>query len=143
MVERIAERRGRTTGDGEVAPATARSRPAKAPRGTAKMQPPAEKAEKKGFDTGIVAVHPLIPDRKLKVFVANFVLMGYGTGAIFGCPAHDQRDFEFATKYGLTITPVVVPADQDPAAFKRSSRRGFGGAPASARRARRAARGRR
>ena len=75
-------------------------------------------AEKKGFDTGIVAVHPLIPDRKLKVFVANFVLMGYGTGAIFGCPAHDQRDFEFATKYGLTITPVVVPADQDPAAFK-------------------------
>ena len=75
-------------------------------------------AQKKGFDTGIVAVHPLIPDRKLKVFVANFVLMGYGTGAIFGCPAHDQRDFEFATKYGLTITPVVVPADQDPAAFK-------------------------
>ncbi len=76
------------------------------------------KAEKKGFDTGIVATHPLIPDRKLKVFVANFVLMGYGTGAIFGCPAHDQRDFEFATKYGLTITPVVVPADQDPATFK-------------------------
>ena len=76
------------------------------------------KAEKKGFDTGLVASHPLIPDRKLKVFVANFVLMGYGTGAIFGCPAHDQRDFEFATKYGLTITPVVIPADQDPAAFK-------------------------
>jgi leucyl-tRNA synthetase len=76
------------------------------------------KAEKKGFDTGIVATHPLIPDRKLKVFVANFVLMGYGTGAIFGCPAHDQRDFEFATKYGLTITPVVVPADADPASFK-------------------------
>ena len=76
------------------------------------------KAEKKGFDTGIVATHPLIPDRKLKVFVANFVLMGYGTGAIFGCPAHDQRDFEFATKYGLPIIPVVVPADQDPATFK-------------------------
>ncbi len=76
------------------------------------------RAEKKGFDTGLTATHPLIPDRKLKVYVANFVLMGYGTGAIFGCPAHDQRDFEFATKYGLTITPVVVPADQDPAAFK-------------------------
>ena len=75
-------------------------------------------AEKKGFDTGIVATHPLIPSRKLKVFVANFVLMGYGTGAIFGCPAHDQRDFEFATKYGLAITPVVIPADQDPKAFK-------------------------
>jgi leucyl-tRNA synthetase len=74
-------------------------------------------AEKKGFDTGITATHPLIPDRKLKVFVANFVLMGYGTGAIFGCPAHDQRDYEFASKYGLTITPVVVPADQDPATF--------------------------
>ncbi len=76
------------------------------------------RAEKKGFDTGLTATHPLIPDVKLKVFVANFVLMGYGTGAIFGCPAHDQRDFEFATKYGLPITPVVVPADQDPAAFK-------------------------
>ncbi len=47
------------------------------------------------------------------MFVANFVLMGYGTGAIFGCPAHDQRDFEFATKYGLTITPVVIPDGQD------------------------------
>ncbi len=76
------------------------------------------KAEKKGFDTGIVAVHPLIPNTKLKVFVANFVLMGYGTGAIFGCPAHDQRDYEFATKYGQTITPVVIPADKDPRTFK-------------------------
>jgi leucyl-tRNA synthetase len=76
------------------------------------------KAEKKGFDTGIVATHPLIPGRKLKVFVANFVLMGYGTGAIFGCPAHDQRDFEFATKYGLPITPVVIPEDQTAATFK-------------------------
>jgi leucyl-tRNA synthetase len=74
-------------------------------------------AEKKGFDTGITATHPLIPDRKLRVFVANFVLMGYGTGAIFGCPAHDQRDFEFASKYGLKITPVVIPADKNPATF--------------------------
>ena len=76
------------------------------------------KVEKNGFDTGILATHPLIPDRKLKVFVANFVLMGYGTGAIFGCPAHDQRDYDFATKYGLTIVPVVVPEGQDPATFK-------------------------
>src|SRR5690606_26786751 len=61
--------------------------------------------------------HPLIPDRRLPVYVANFVLMGYGTGAIFGCPAHDQRDFEFATKYGLPIVPVVIPEGQDPATF--------------------------
>ena len=78
------------------------------------------KAEKKGFDTGLTATNPLIPDRQLPVYVANFVLMGYGTGAIFGCPAHDQRDFEFATKYGLQITPVVVPEDQDPTSFKLS-----------------------
>src|SRR5690606_26607657 len=61
--------------------------------------------------------HPLIPDRRLPVYVANFVLMGYGTGAIFGCPAHDQRDFEFATKYGLPIVPVVIPEGRDPATF--------------------------
>ncbi|MGE5510662.1 MAG: leucine--tRNA ligase [Bacteroidota bacterium] len=76
------------------------------------------KAEKKGFDTGLLATHPLIPDTKLKVYVANFVLMGYGTGAIFGCPAHDQRDFDFATKYGLPIVPVVIPEDRDPRTFK-------------------------
>ncbi|MGE0630489.1 MAG: leucine--tRNA ligase, partial [Hyphomicrobiaceae bacterium] len=76
------------------------------------------RAEKKGFDTGLTAVHPLIPGRELKVYVANFVLMGYGTGAIFGCPAHDQRDFEFATKYGLPITPVVIPESADPATFQ-------------------------
>jgi len=71
--------------------------------------------EKKGFNTGLTATHPLIPDRKLPVFVANFVLMGYGTGAIFGCPAHDQRDYEFATKYKLPIVPVVIPEGKDPA----------------------------
>ena len=76
------------------------------------------RAEKKGFDTGLIAEHPLIPGRKLKVFVANFVLMGYGTGAIFGCPAHDQRDYEFATKYGLPIPPVVIPEGEDPATFE-------------------------
>ena len=58
------------------------------------------KAEKRGFDTGVVAVHPFKPDVKLPVYVANFIVMGYGTGAIFGCPAHDQRDLDFARKYG-------------------------------------------
>ena len=75
------------------------------------------KAEKLGFDTGIKSVHPLIPDRQIPVYIANFVLMGYGTGAIFGCPAHDQRDYEFAAKYGLQITPVVIPPDEDPKTY--------------------------
>jgi leucyl-tRNA synthetase len=75
------------------------------------------KAEKMGFDTGLIATHPLIPDRQLPVFVANFVLMGYGTGAIFGCPAHDQRDLEFARKYGRPVLPVVLPEGADPAGF--------------------------
>ena len=68
-----------------------------------------ETAEKKGYDTGLTAVHPF-DDRKRPIYIANFVLMEYGTGAIFGCPAHDQRDLEFANKYGLTVTPVVAPA---------------------------------
>jgi len=68
-----------------------------------------ETAEKKGFDTGVVVVHPLDPAWKLPLYIANFVLMDYGTGAIFGVPAHDQRDFEFATKYGLPINRVVAP----------------------------------
>ena len=74
-------------------------------------------AEKLGFDTGIRAIHPLDPDWKLPVYVANFVLMEYGTGAIFGCPAHDQRDLDFVNKYGLGNTPVVCPDGQDPALF--------------------------
>ena len=53
----------------------------------------------------------------MPVMVANFVLMGYGTGAIFGCPAHDQRDLDFARKYKLNVTPVVVPSDADPKTF--------------------------
>ncbi len=65
-------------------------------------------AEKLGLDTGIRVKHPLDPAWELPVFIANFILMDYGTGAIFGCPAHDQRDFEFATKYGLAIPPVFV-----------------------------------
>jgi leucyl-tRNA synthetase len=74
-------------------------------------------AEKQGFDTGIRAVHPFDPSWTLPVYVANFVLMEYGTGAIFGCPAHDQRDLDFVNKYGLGNTPVVCPEGQDPASF--------------------------
>ncbi len=67
-----------------------------------------ETAEKKGFDTGLRVIHPLDPDWKLPVYIANFVLIEYGTGAIFGVPGHDQRDFEFARKYGLSINRVVA-----------------------------------
>ncbi|MBT5435416.1 MAG: leucine--tRNA ligase [Rhodospirillaceae bacterium] len=75
-----------------------------------------ERAEKRGHDTGLRAIHPF--DRsELPVYVANFVLMEYGSGAIFGCPAHDQRDLDFAHKYGLNVTPVVVPGDVDAATF--------------------------
>jgi len=76
-----------------------------------------EKAEKLGFDTGITAAHPFDPDWKLPVMIANFVLMGYGTGAIFGCPAHDERDLEFAHKYKLPVLPVVIPEGADPKTF--------------------------
>ncbi|MBJ7447607.1 MAG: leucine--tRNA ligase [Brevundimonas sp.] len=68
-----------------------------------------EKAEKLGVDLGLRVRHPLDPERTVGVWAANFVLSTYGSGAIFGCPAHDQRDFEFATKYGLPIMPVVKP----------------------------------
>jgi leucyl-tRNA synthetase len=74
-------------------------------------------AEKQGFDTGMKAVHPFDPDWKLPVYVANFILMDYGTGAVFGCPAHDQRDLDFANKYALGNTPVVCPPGQDPKTF--------------------------
>ncbi|MFZ0507273.1 MAG: leucine--tRNA ligase, partial [Methylocella sp.] len=76
-----------------------------------------ETAEKKGYDTGLKASHPFDPEWRLPVYAANFVLMDYGTGAIFGCPAHDQRDLDFANKYGLGNTPVVCPAGEDPATF--------------------------
>ncbi len=76
-----------------------------------------EKAEKLGFDTGIKAIHPLDPTWQLPVYVANFILMDYGTGAIFGCPAHDQRDLDFVNKYGLGNVPVVCPPGQDPKTF--------------------------
>ncbi|UXI01913.1 leucine--tRNA ligase [Photobacterium sp. TY1-4] len=66
--------------------------------------------EKKGMATGLTAIHPL-NGREVPVYVANFVLMDYGTGAVMAVPAHDQRDFEFATKYGLDIVPVIKPED--------------------------------
>ena len=73
-----------------------------------------DKAEKLGFDTGIRAVHPLDPNWTLPVYVANFVLMEYGTGAIFGCPAHDQRDLDFVNKYGLGNIAGGLPAGRGP-----------------------------
>jgi leucyl-tRNA synthetase len=76
-----------------------------------------EAAEKKGFDTGLRVIHPFRPEVTLPVYVANFVLMDYGTGAIFGCPAHDQRDLDFARKYGLKVIPVVLPPGADPQTF--------------------------
>lgn len=76
-----------------------------------------ETAEKKGIDTGIRVRHPLDPSWELPVYIANFVLMDYGTGAIFGCPAGDQRDLDFARKYGLPVIPVVMPRDGDAATF--------------------------
>ncbi len=71
-----------------------------------------ETAEKLGFDTGLSVVHPLDPNWTLPIYAANFVLMDYGTGAIFGCPAHDQRDLDFARKYDLPVKAVVMPDDQ-------------------------------
>ncbi len=70
-----------------------------------------ETAEKLGYRTALKALHPFVPGRTLPVFVANFVLMEYGTGAIFGCPAHDQRDLDFARKYELPVIPVILPAE--------------------------------
>ncbi|HEV2865819.1 MAG TPA: leucine--tRNA ligase, partial [Allosphingosinicella sp.] len=72
-----------------------------------------ETQEKKGFDTGLEVLHPLDPEWRLPVFIANFVLMDYGTGAIFGVPGHDQRDFEFATKYRLPILRVVAASAEE------------------------------
>ena len=69
--------------------------------------------EKIGFKTDLVALNPLNPEQKVPVYFANFVLMDYGFGAVFGCPAHDQRDFDFAKKYNLEIKTVVRPHDQE------------------------------
>ena len=98
-----------------------------------------EKADKKGYDTGLTVRHPFDTSWELPVYIANFILMDYGTGAVFGCPAHDVRDFEFATKYGLPIIATFLPdADADPElteAFvplkseKVTYVKGFAGAP--------------
>ncbi len=69
-----------------------------------------EKAEKKGYDTGLKIIHPF-DGHEVPLYIANFVLMDYGTGAIFGCPAHDQRDLDFARKYNLPVLPVVAPKE--------------------------------
>ena len=77
-----------------------------------------EAAEKKGVDTGLTVDHPFDPAIKLPVYAANFVLMDYGTGAIFGSAGHDQRDLDFANKYNLPVIPVVLPEGEDPDTFK-------------------------
>ena len=76
-----------------------------------------ETAEKQGYDTGLTVTHPFDLSWELPVWIANFVLMDYGAGAIFGCPAHDQRDLDFCRKYDLPVLPVVLPTGEDPAAF--------------------------
>jgi leucyl-tRNA synthetase len=76
-----------------------------------------ETGEKHGYDTSLKAQHVFDAKWTMPVYVANFVLMEYGTGAIFGCPAHDQRDLDFAHKYNLPVKPVVLPADEDPTTF--------------------------
>jgi len=77
-----------------------------------------ETAEKIGIDTGLRVVHPFDSTWTLPVWIANFILMDYGTGAIFACPAHDQRDLDFARKYALPVRPVVLPPGADPASFQ-------------------------
>jgi leucyl-tRNA synthetase len=77
-----------------------------------------ETLEKKGLDTGLRVRHPLIEESVLPVFIANFIVMEYGTGAIFGCPAHDQRDLEFARAKGLSVIPVVLPPGEDAQHFE-------------------------
>jgi len=76
-----------------------------------------EAQEKRGYRTRLDALHPFIAGKKLPVYIANFVLMEYGTGAIFGCPGHDQRDLDFARKYRLEVTPVVLPPNEDAKTF--------------------------
>ncbi len=80
-----------------------------------------ETAEKLGLDLGIRVRHPFDPALTLPVYAANFVLSTYGTGAIFGCPAHDQRDWDFATKYGLPILPVVEPGGAEAADLAKAA----------------------
>lgn len=83
----------------------------------ARTQETLDKAEKKGLALPVTAQHPFLKDVQLPVYIANFVLMGYGTGAVFGCPAHDQRDLDFARKYNLKVMPVVLPEGEDAKTF--------------------------
>ena len=76
------------------------------------------KTDKFGFKTNYKVIHPFIKDKTIPVYFANFVLMDYGTGGIFGCPAHDQRDLDFARKYNLEVTPVILPLHKDEKKFK-------------------------
>lgn len=81
-----------------------------------------EAAEKRGYDTGIRAIHPFDDSRELPVYVANFILMNNGTGAIFGCPSGDQRDMDFALRYDLPIIPVILPPGENAETFKLTNR---------------------
>ena len=102
-------------GGGEESRARRVHRRVQAPRHRAaeSSRPPRSRAS----TPASAAIHPFDPAWKLPVYVANFILMDYGTGAIFGCPAHDQRDLDFVNKYGLGNTPVVCPPGQDPKTF--------------------------
>jgi leucyl-tRNA synthetase len=108
--------------DHPLAEAAAKSNPAAAAfiaeckKGGA-SQAEIDTAEKLGFDTGLKVKHPFDPRIELPVWIANFILMDYGTGAVFGCPAHDQRDLDFARKYRLPVRAVVLPPGTEPAAF--------------------------
>ncbi len=108
--------------DHPLAEAAAKSDPAAAAfiaecRAAGTSEAAIEAQEKKGYRLACDAHHPFIAGRKLPVYIANFVLMDYGTGAIFGCPAHDQRDLDFARKYGLPVLPVVLPEGETAAGF--------------------------
>jgi leucyl-tRNA synthetase len=81
-----------------------------------------ETAEKQGYDTGLRVAHPFIAGATFPVWIANFVLMEYGTGAIFGCPSGDQRDLDFARKYGLPVPPVVLPPGESASGFAIADR---------------------
>ena len=76
------------------------------------------KAEKKGIHTGLYAKHPFVTDKYIPIYIANFILMDYGTGAIYGCPAHDQRDLDFARKYDLDVIPVICPEGKESETFQ-------------------------
>ena len=76
------------------------------------------KTDKKGIDTELYVKHPFIKEKYIPIYVANFILMDYGTGAIYGCPAHDQRDLDFARKYNLDVIPVICPQEEKEETFQ-------------------------